>query len=69
MNKKELKDIILLVLREDGMGSSAGAVPANVTPNVGGYQAPFGAIVRRKKQRSKLEDNIKQQRLRKNSGK
>lgn len=55
MKRRELKEIIRGLVREislteDGIGSSAGAMPANVTSNIGGYDGPLSKrVVRRKK--------------------
>ena len=54
MKRNQLKEIIknILVgeidLHEDGIGSSAGMIPANSTSNISGYDSPFGSMVKRK---------------------
>lgn len=59
MNKRELKSIIFQILKEDGIGSSAGTLPANATPNIGGYDGPFGMIKRKINKRSIRKRKVK----------
>lgn len=59
MNKKELKSIIFQILREDGVGSSAGILPSNATPNIGGYDGPFGMVKRKINKRNARKRKVK----------
>lgn len=59
---RDLKDIIkLLVIEvENELNEEGGAMPANATPNISGYDSPFGPMMKRtfprnkKKRRSKI---------------